>query len=324
MNRRDTVLALIALGAAPLISSSQQPTTKVARIGFLGSNTSSDSGWRVAALRAGLRDFGYVEGKNFVIEFRWADNNYERLPALATELVELKVDVIVTGGTPGSLAAKRATTTIPIVIAAVADPVAGGLVANLARPGGNITGQTYFNAELNAKRLELLKEAFPLIRRVAVLLNSDNPASPVREMEAAARSLKMEIQKFEVRSPSEFESAFVAMDKRRVQAVAVIDEPMLITNAATVASIAAKHRIPSIGFVDFANGGGLMAYGVGFRGMYRRAAYFVDKILKGTSPGDLPIEGATKFDLVINLKTAKALGIKIPQSMLLRADRVIE
>lgn len=324
MNRRKTVVALLALGVAPLASLAQQPSAKVARIGFLGSTSSSDAGWRVDALRAGLRDFGYVEGKNLVIELRWAENRYERLPELAVELVRLKVDVIVTHGTPGSLAAKQATTTIPIVIAAVLDPVAVGLVASLARPGGNITGETYFIVELNAKRLELLKETFPRIGRVAFLFNSDNPSSPVREMEAAARSLKMEIQPFGVRSPSEFESAFVAMSKRRVEAITMIEDPMLVSNAAAVASIAAKHRIPSIGFVELADSGGLMAYGANIPAMYRRAGYFVDKILKGTNPGDLPVEQATKFELVVNLKTAKALGLKIPQWLLQRADRVIE
>jgi len=324
MNRRDTIVALLALGAAPPTSFAQQPSRKVVRIGFLSSTSSSVSAWRMDALRAGLRDFGYVEGNNLVIESRWADDKYERLPELAAELVRLKVDIIVTHGTPGSLAAKQATAMIPIVMTAVLDPVATGLVASIARPGGNITGATFFNAELCAKRLELLKEAFPHIRRVAFLFNSDNPASPLREMEGAAVSLNLELLKFGVRSPKEFESAFVAMSKRRVEAIATIEDPMLVSNAAAVAGTAAKHRIPSIGFVELADGGGLMAYGVNFPATYRRAAYFVDKIAKGTNPGDLPIEQATRFDLVVNLKTAKALGLAIPQSILLRADRRIE
>ena len=324
MNRRDTVVALLSIGVAPLTSFAQQPSAKVARIGFLGSNSPSDSAWRVDALRAGLRDLGYVEGKNLVIELRWAESRYERLPELAVELVRLKVDVIVTHGIPGSLAAKRATTTIPIVMAAVVDPVAMGLAASLARPGGNITGATFFVTELNVKRLELIKEVLPRIRRVAFLFNSANPSTPAREMEAAARSLKIELQQFGVRSPSEFENVFVAMSKRRVEATTVIEDPMLVSHVAAVTSIAAKHRIPSIGFPELADGGGLMGYGANLPALYHRAGYFVDKILKGANPGDIPIEQATRFELTINMKTAKSLGITIPKTVLFRADRVIE
>ena len=325
--RRRIVLALGAGAlAAPLASFAQQQAAKIARIGFLG--TASASGWasRVEALRAGLRDLGYVEGKNIVIEFRWAKEKYDQLPDLAAELVRLKVDVLVTGGTPGTLAAKRATTTIPIVMAVSGDAVASGLVASLARPGGNITGSTFFVQELYAKRLELLKEAVPRITQVAVLLNPDNPASltNIKQMEIAAKSMKVELQRFEVRGPNEFEGAFSAMAKRRVDAVEITDDPMLIVNARAIADLAAKKRLPSIGFKEYAEAGGLKAYGVNLLDMWRRAAYFVDRILKGTKPGDLPVEQPTKFELVINMKTAKALGIKLPPSILVRADRVIE
>jgi putative ABC transport system substrate-binding protein len=320
---------LIALGAcalaAPLASLAQQ-AAKVPRIGFLGSTSASGYATQIEALRAGLRDLGYVEGKNILIEWRFAEGNYERLPGLAAELVQLRVDVIVTHATPGTHAAKQATTTIPIVMAAVGDPVASGLVASLARPGGNMTGSAFFNLELGAKRLELLKEAVPRTKRVAVLLNLDNPVSGliIDVMEPTAKSLKVELQQFKVRGPNEFESAFTAMAKRRVDAVVINEEPMLIANAKGIADLAAKQRLPSIGFKEIAEAGGLMAYGVNIPEMWRRAATYIDKILKGAKPGELPIEQATRFELVINLKTAKALGITIPQSILVRADKVIE
>ena len=280
----------------------------------------------VEALRAGLRDLGYVEGKNIVIEYRWVEGKYERLPDLAAELVRLKVDIIVAQATQGTLAAKRATTTIPIVTPLSGDPVATGLVASLARPGGNVTGSTFFQPELAAKRLELLRDALPRTRRVAVLLNPDQSSHPLifQAMELTAKSLKLELHQFGVRGPDEFESAFAAMAKRRVDAVAIIEDPSTIANAKAVADLAARKRLPSIGHVELAEAGGLMAYGVNIPEMWRRAAVFVDKILKGAKPADLPIERATKFELIVNMKTAKALGIKIPQSILVRADKVIE
>jgi len=320
----------VALGAgalaAPLGSLAQQKG-KVWRIGFLGAATASGSARRVEALRAGLRDLGYVEGKNIVIEFRWAEGNYERLPQLAAELVRLKVDVLVTAGTPSILAAKSATTTIPIVMASGGDPVATGLVTSLARPGGNVTGMAGFSPELMVKRLELLKDVFPRARQVAVLFNPDNPSHikislPV--MDAAAKSLKLELHQFGARGPSEFESAFAAMAKRRVDAVVTSQDSMRTDNAGAIANLAAKMRLPSVGFPEFAEAGGLMAYGVNRVEFFRRAAYFVDRILKGARPGDLPVEQATRFETVLNLKTAKALGLQFPQAVLARADRVIE
>jgi putative tryptophan/tyrosine transport system substrate-binding protein len=323
MQRREFIKAIAGSAAAwPLAASAQQPTMPV--IGFLGSLSASD--FRVEALRAGLRDRGYVQGKNIAIEFRWAEGNYDRLPTLVADLVRLKVDVIVTHGTPGSLAAKQATTTIPIVLAAVADPLASGIVSNLARPGGNVTGLTFFNPEIAAKRLELLKEALPGLTDVGILLNSANPANDptLSHMSSVAQHLKLELHQFDARAPTEFEAAFAAMVTRRVGAFVVVEDPMLISNAPAVAALALQQRLPSCAWPDFAVAGGLMAYGVNFPDMFRRAATLVDKILKGEKPGDLPIERATKFETIVNLKSANALGLSIPYNLLARADEVIE
>ncbi len=327
INRRKLIIALGAGAlAAPLAAFAQLPAARMHRIGFLGSASAATYARQLEGLRAGLRELGYVEGKNLVIEFRWAEGNYDRLPELAAELVGLKVDLIVTHGTPGTRAAKQVTTTIPIVMAVSGDAVTTGLVASFARPGGNITGSSHFSPELNAKQLELLKDALPRIRRVAVLFNSGNAvnATALQAMEVTAKSLKLELQPFDVRSPGDFNSAFAEMSKRRVEAVAIVDDPMLIANAGAIASLAAKHRIPSIGFSALAEAGGLMAYGVNFPELFRRAALFVDKILKGAKPSDIPVEQPTKFDMIVNMKTAKALGIKIPNSILVRTDKVIK
>jgi putative ABC transport system substrate-binding protein len=328
MRRRKFITLLGGVAAAwPLATSAQQPP-KVARVAFLGSTSLSSPVFKqnVDALRAGLRDLGFVEGQNLVIEFRWAEGNYQRLPELAAELVRLKPDVIVTHGTPGTLAAKRATTTIPIVMAVVGDALITDVVSSLARPGGNITGLTFFNPELGAKRLELLKEAFPRSRRVAALVNPGNPMARliVQGMEAPAGSLAIELQIFEARTPAEFENAFSTMAERGIDAVTVIDDPMFIAHAGTISRIATTRRLPLVGFRDIADAGGVLAYGVRWHEMYRRAAVFVDKILKGANPGDLPIEQATRFNLVVNLKAAKALGIEVPPTLLARADEVIE
>jgi putative ABC transport system substrate-binding protein len=278
------------------------------------------------ALRAGLRELGYVEGKNVVIEYRWAEGKYDRLPGLAAELVSLKVDVLVTAGTPGALAAKQTTTTIPIVMAGTGDAVATGLVSSLARPGGNITGSTDFVPELMAKQLELLKEVMPRSGRVAVLVNPDNPSNvPMfKVMETTARSLKVELQRFEIRGQNELEGAFSAMTKSRADAIVVTTDSLFNANARAIADLAAKKQLPAAGTTDFAEAGGSIGYSMNFSAVSRRAAYFIDKILKGTKPSDLPIEQPTKFELVINLKTAKALGLSIPPSLLQRADKVIE
>ena len=328
MTTRRQLLLVLGAGslAAPLPSFAQQKG-KVWRVGFLGPDTASGTARWVQPFRDGLRDLGYVEGKNLVIEFRWAEGKYERLPELAAELVRLKVDVIVTHATTGARAAKDATTTIPIVMAIVADPVATGIVASLARPGGNITGMTGINDAVAAKRLELLKEAFPRTRQVAVLLNPDNPSDigPVfQAMEAAAKTLELELHQFGVQAPGEFESAFAAIAKRRVDAIVSSQDTVLTDNSRAVANLAARMRLVSVGPYQFADAGGLMAYGANRHEFFRRAAYFVDRILKGAKPADLPVEQATKFELVINMKTAKALGLTIPQSILVRAERVIE
>ena len=325
MERRTFLgLATGALLAAPLAAEAQP--AKVPRIGFLGVASAATLTSRVEAFRAGLREIGYTEGKNLVIEFRWADGNYDRLPDLAAELVRLKVDVLVTSGTPGTLAAKRATTTVPIVMAVAGDAVAAGLVASLAQPGGNVTGSTVFGPEQNVKRLEVLKALMPRLARAAFLFNPDNPSSVTenRDIESAARSMKLEISYFEARKAAEFDAAFTAMANRHAGGVVVTDDAMLNSNSGRLAEIAGQKRLPSAGNTDLAEAGGLIGYGVNVPAMFRRAAYFVDRILKGATPGDLPVERATKFELVINLKTAKALGLTIPPSLIQRADQVIE
>ena len=319
------VVALaISILAMPLAAEAQQ-AGRVYRIGFLGATSASGYAPQVQAFRGGLRDLGYVEDKNLVIDFRWAEGNYARLPELAAELVLLKPDVLVTHAPAGTLAAKRATATIPIVMGVVGDAVAMGLVESLARPGGNVTGSSFFFPELNAKRLEVLKEALPRLSRVGVLLNPDNPANvaTLRAMEETARSVKVQLHAVEVRSPADFESAFATIVKGRAGALVVYDDAMLIAEAARIADLARKNRLPTIGFIEYAKAGGLLAFGVNFPDLWRRAATYVDKILKGTKPADLPVEQPTKFELVINLKTAKALGLTIPQSVLVRADQVI-
>ena len=326
-NRRKLVVALGAgVFAAPLASFAQQ--NKVWRIGFLGVATAQGFARPLDALRAGLRELGYVEGKNIVIEDRWADNDYARLPGLAAELVKTNIDVIVTHSTPGVRAAKQATTTIPIVMAAIGDALAFGVVTSLARPGGNITGTTFFTPEMSAKRLEIIKDALPRARRIAVLHNPGNPLAEtsLKAMELTAKSLKMELLRFPVSKPEEFDGAFAAMAAKRIEALAIFQDPVMTTaaNAKTLANLAAKLRLPSFGSPDFADAGGLLGYGVSISDMFRRAPYFVDKIFKGDKAGDVPVEQWSKFEIIVNLKTAKALGIKLPDLVLQRADRAIE
>jgi len=319
-------LALVLLALTwPLATEAQQAGT-VPRIGFLGQTSPSVQAPGVEALLAGLRDFGYVEGKNIVIEFRWAEGKYDRLPALAAELVRRKVDVLVTGGTAGVRAAMQATTAIPIVMTSSGDAIAAGLVASLARPGGNVTGSTFFVPELMAKRLELLREVMPRTRRAAVLVNPDDPSNvPVlKAIEMTAASLGIELHKFEARRPDEFENVFSAMARIRVDGVVVQEDTFLTAHARAIADRATRKRLLSAGSTRFAEAGGQIGYGPNGPALARRAAYFVDRILKGARPGDLPVERPTKFDLVINLNTTKAQGLTIPSSVLLRADRIIE
>jgi putative ABC transport system substrate-binding protein len=324
MRRREVIALLGAVAATGWPRGTRAQQKKIARLGFLG--PASATGFQVAALRAGLRDFGYVEDRNVAIEYRFADGQYARLPALANELVDLNVDVIVTHSTPGTQAAKAATSTIPIVMAVAGDATALGLVDNLARPGGNVTGSTFFNPELMAKRLELLKELATPMSRIAVLLNPDNPVNeailPV--MEETAKPLGMELTRFYVRGPNEFERSFADIADQRLDAVVINDDPILIVNAKVLALLATSRRIPAISHPEFGAAGGLMAYGVNLYNLFRRAGYFVDRILKGANPGDLPVERPTKFELVINLATAKSLGLNIPATLLTRADEVIE
>jgi putative ABC transport system substrate-binding protein len=329
MNRR-TFLCGLTLGslAAPLAAEAQ-PAGKVPRIGFLVAASASDSAFErwIEAFRQGLRDLGHVEGRNIVIEYRYADEKYERLPALAAELVRLKVDVIVSHGTPGPLAAKQATSAIPIVTTTAGDPVAAGLVSSLARPGGNVTGLSFMAPELGGKRLQLLKEILPGLSRVAVLWNAANPYASlvVREMEIAATTLGVQLQSLVVRGPDDFAGALAAAATGRAGALTAVEDPLTITKRTQIVDFAAKSRLPAIyGVKEFVDAGGLMSYGVHLGDLYRRAAAYVDKILKGAKPADLPVQQPTKFEFVINLKTAKALGLTIPPSVLLRADEVIQ
>jgi ABC-type uncharacterized transport system substrate-binding protein len=326
MDRRAFLAGSLALLAAPLAAEGQ-PAGKMYRIGYLGSTSRwSYQAPLVEALRQALHSLGYAEGKNLVIDYRWAEGQYDRLPDLAAELVALKVDVIVTHGTPGSLAARQATTTIPIVMAISGDAVATGLVTSIARPGGNLTGSTFFFPELNAKRLELLKEALPRASRIAAFVNADNPSSApaLKAMESRARSLKVDLEAVQIRRPEDFAGAFSAMVKQGVDGLVLIDDPVVIAHARQLVDLTAKNRIPAIGFTEYAHAGGFMTCAVNLSESWRRAAVFVDKIFKGAKPGELPIEQATRFDLVVNLATAKALGLTIPQSLLLRADEVIQ
>jgi putative ABC transport system substrate-binding protein len=326
MRRREVITLLGGAAAAWPLAARAQQGGKIARIGFLGANSASSWASRLEAFRLGLRDHGLVEGKNIVIEFRWAEEKYDRLPDLAAELVHLNVDVLVTYGTPGTLAAKSATTTIPTVMAYIGDALAIGIVASLSRPAGNITGSTYFLSELMGKRLELLKEMMPGITQVGVLVKPDNPLflPTLRALEIAAKSLDVRLQQFVARGPIEFENAFSEMAKRRVDAVVVQEDAVFISNVRAIVDLVAKQRLPSAGFNEFAEAGGLIGYGASFTEMCRRAGFFIDTILKGGKPAGIPVEQATRFEFVLNLKTAKALGASMPTSIMLRADKVIE
>ena len=328
MDRRDTVLALLALGAAPLAAEAQQ-ATKVARIGCLATNPAISTRLREAFVQ-GLRDLGYIEGRNLVIEYRDADGKAERLPALAAELVALKVDVIVASGTLAALAARRATKTLPIVFSPAGDPVGSGLVTSLARPGGNVTGLSSLGPELVGKRLELLKQAVPGVDRVAVLflpgaLGERTDKDMLTGADVASRALGVRLQFVEARGPDEFARAFSDMSSARAGALTVLPSNRFLREHRRLVDLAAENRLPAVYTSrEFVDAGGLMSYGANSADLHRRAATYVDKILKGAKPGDLPVEQPTKFELVINLKTAKALGLTIPQSVLAHADEVLQ
>jgi putative ABC transport system substrate-binding protein len=326
---RRTFVAVMAGGllAAPLAAEAQ-PSGKVYRIGLLEYSTpdaARQAWWN--AFRQRMRELGYGEGQNVTFEPRWAQDDTDRLSKLAAELVGLKVDVIVTAASTSALAAKRATATIPIVMATGSDPVAIGLVASLRQPGGNITGMTTLNRELAAKRVELLRIVAPRVSRIAILMDETNPASrlAVDGTEAAAKTAGFTIHSVLVRGPAEIEAAFATVVRDRAGALSIVPSPMFFSHRKRLAELAMKHRLPTIvGVREYAEAGGLVSYGADNPNMFRGAAVYVDKILKGAKPGGLPIEQPTKFELVINLKTAKALGLTIPQSLLGRADEVIQ
>jgi putative ABC transport system substrate-binding protein len=323
MDRRRFLLTWLAGVIAAPFGVQAQPTSRLRRIGFLRSGRPPSS-W-VEALKQGLREIGYIEGTHFAVDLRFTEASGGTLRDLAAELVRLNVDVIVGSGTPATLAAKEVSGTVPIVFVTVNDPVGTGLVKELSRPGGNITGLTNQTPDLGMKRVQLLKEVIPQLARLAVLGNPTHPAyaSQVKTIEAGVRVLGGQVEAIAVREPNDFEAAFKAA--RTAQALLQLDDVLLTTHRARLLELTAQHRLPAVyGFREFVDGGGLMSYGVNFPDMYRRAALYVDKILKGARPADLPVEQPTRFELVVNMKTAKALGLTVPPSLLLRADHVIE
>jgi len=326
MNRRETVTSLLALAAVPLVAEAQQ-AVKVYRVGWLVTGSPTTYGISLNAFRDGLQKLGYVEGRNIKIEYRWAEGNLERLPGLATELVRLKVDVILAGGTSGATAAKNATREIPVVMAGVGEPVEAGLVASLARPEGNLTGFSAVAPQSTSKRLQLLREAVPGIKRVAVVWNSTN-SNAQREWSVAqetAKVLGLALMSHEARTLEELGDTLATVPRAHPDSMIVLNDPFVFTYRKSIAEAALRYRLPSVyGFREFVDSGGLMSYGANISQTYRRAASYVDKILKGAKPADLPIEQPVTFELVINLKTAKQLGLTIPQSVLLRVDEIIE
>lgn len=327
ISRRKLIIALGASAlTAPLSSFAQQPA-KVFRIGLLSPFSPADTALWHQAFRQGLRDLGWIEGKNISIDYRYAEGRNDRLADFADDLVRSKVDVIVTSVTPDAAAAKKATGTIPIVMASAGDPIASGFVGSLARPGGNITGLSQMAPELAGKRLEMLKEIVPRLSRVAVLWNPEDQMSAInwKEIQLPARKLGVQLHSMEARSLKALDKLFDDAAKAHIGALVIMPNSVFVMNLKRIADLAAKHRLPSIFHItEFANAGGLIAYGPDRADLFRRAAAYVDKILKGAKPGDLPIEQPIKFELVLNLKTAKALGIKFPNSILVRADKVIE
>jgi putative ABC transport system substrate-binding protein len=326
MRRRAFVAGSIAV-LATARGVTAQPAGKPIRIGRLSPLTAASEAPFMEAFRRGMTELGWVEGRDFTIEARYAEGRIERLPQLAASLVQERVDVILTGSNPGALAARNASSTLPVVIVTTGDPIGGGIVASLARPGGNVTGVTALGQVLNAKRLEVLKEAIPGLKRAVVLVN---PASPytkpfLADRERMARELGVELPVVEARAPGDLGPSFAAIARERAGAIMVVTDPMFITHRRTIIELAARHRLPAVyGERESVDAGGLMFYGASLVDMYRRAASYVDRIVKGARPSDLPIEQPTKFELVVNLKTARSLGLIVPQSLLLRADQVIE
>ena len=309
------------------LATQAQQTGNVYRIGFLGNSTAALEANLVGPFREGLRDLGYVEGRNVMIEYRWAEGKYDRFPALIGELLALKVAVIVTAGTPATLAVKKATTSVPLVMTAVGDPVGTGIVPSLSHPGGNITGLTAISTEMDAKRLELLREVVPSVSYIALLWNAASPLQVLAEkqVQAAAQVLRMRVLSLGVKTEEEIKSALAVMARERPDALLVLADRLLLHHRALIMDFATRHRLPGVhAYRELVEAGGLMSFGPSYADMHKRAAYFVDRILKGAKPGDLPVERPRTFELVINLKVAKALGLTIPQSVLLRGTEIIQ
>jgi putative ABC transport system substrate-binding protein len=326
MQRRDFITLLGGAATWPLDAGAQQ-AGKIPRVGFMGNSTAALEANLIGPFRQGLREHGYEEGRNIETVFRWAEGKYERFPVLIAELVSAKVDMIVTAGTPASLAVKNANTSIPLIMIAVSEPVATGLVASFARPGGNITGLTSMAPEIDGKRLELLRELVPNISYIAVLWNAGSPIQVIqeKEMRAAADVIGMKMLLLGVRSLEEIEKAFTTIIKEQPGALFVLADRLFLHHRKLIMDFATQHRLPGVhAYRELVEAGGLMSYGPSYAAIHKRAAYFVDRILKGASPGDLPIEQPTIFELILNLKTAKALGLAVPPTLLARADEVIE
>ena len=324
-HRRLLIGGLAAWSVWPALGWAQ--SRRPVRVGILGATTAAGFAKQWDAFKQGLRELGWVEGRDLVFEPRFADNQPDRLPPLAAELVALKVDLIATHGIPGTRAAKEATSTIPILMASVADPVAAGLVASFARPGGNVTGIAFLAHELAAKRLQLLKEALPRLQRAAVLSNSRNAAysdAMFDAMQAAAAALQVQLQRFDAPDPASYEAVFAQMAARRQEAVAITEEATFIAQAQRLAALAQQQRLPSVGNKEYAQAGGLIGYGANRDAIFRRAAGMADKLLRGAKPADLPVEQPTEFELVLNARAAHALGMTLPAPLRLRADAVIE
>jgi putative ABC transport system substrate-binding protein len=323
--RRRKFMTLLGGAAAWPLAARAQP--KISRVGFMGNSTAALEANLVGAFRDGLHELGYEEGRNIIIEYRWADGKYERFPALIAELIAAKVDVIVTAGTPAALAVKKATTTVPLVMVAVGDPVGTGLVPSLARPGGNLTGLSSIAPDLEGKRLDILREVVPTLSHVAILFNSLNPfhVASMRQAHAAAQAMGIKLQQHDVRKSEDLDGAFAAIRKERPDALLILADRVFLHNRQRMMGFTEEQRLPNINaYTELVEAGGLMSYGPSYEDMHKRAAIYVDKIIKGAKPADLPIEQPSKFTFNINLKVAKALGLSVPSSLVTLADKVIE
>lgn len=324
MRRRKFITLLGGAAAWPLAARAQP---KISRVGFMGNSTAALEANLVGAFRDGLHELGYEEGRNIIIEYRWADGKYEQFPALVAELIAAKVDVIVTAGTPAALAVKKATTTVPLVMVAVGDPVGTGLVPSLARPGGNLTGLSSIAPDLEGKRLDILREVVPTLSHVAILFNSLNPfhVASMRQAHAAAQAMGIKLQQHDVRKSEDLDGAFAAIRKERPDALLILADRVFLHNRQRMMDFTEEQRLPNINaYTELVEAGGLMSYGPSYEDMHKRAAIYVDKIIKGAKPADLPIEQPSKFTFNINLKVAKALGLSVPSSLVTLADKVIE